>query len=219
MRKHNMGEIVFFGKITASVTHEQQNVLAIIQESAGLMEDLLTFSAEGSDSLNNRLEKSLTVIKKQLRRGIDLTTCLNRFAHSPDQPLTQIDLYEITEQMTILSSRFAALKEVVLINHAPDQPIQIVINLVQLQIALFSSIEYCLDLLTPGGQLDISLEKQSKMVLVKLLFDENFLWYGGLVRNLPRTSHWESLVKNMISLEGSVEFYRSGNGIVLVLPQ
>ncbi len=219
MRKPNTAEIGFFGKITASVTHEQQNVLAIIQESAGLMEDLLAFSTEGSDSLKKRLEESLTVIKRQLRRGIDLTTCLNRFAHGPDQPQAQVDLYEISEQMTILSNRFAALKNIVLINHAPDQPIQIVINPVQLQMALFSSIEYCLALLTPGGQLDISLEKRSGMVLVKILFDGSFLRHRGLIQNLPRTSHWESLVKNMTTLEGSVEFYRSGNGIILLLPQ
>jgi len=31
----------FMGRITASATHDMKNVLAIIKESAGLMEDLI----------------------------------------------------------------------------------------------------------------------------------------------------------------------------------
>ncbi|MCP3901564.1 MAG: sensor histidine kinase, partial [Desulfobacteraceae bacterium] len=37
----------FFGKITASITHEIQNVLAIIKENAGLMEDFLLINQSG----------------------------------------------------------------------------------------------------------------------------------------------------------------------------
>lgn len=128
MSDPNLNEITFFGKITASATHELQNVLAIIQESAGLMEDVLTFSTAESESLRENLETSLAVVKRQLTRGIDLTTRLNRFAHSPDQPLDRIDLYEITEQMTVLSHRFAASKNVTLTNHAPDLSIQVMIK-------------------------------------------------------------------------------------------
>ena len=37
-------EIVFIGKITASITHEIKNVLASIKELTGLMEDLVSMS-------------------------------------------------------------------------------------------------------------------------------------------------------------------------------
>ncbi len=37
----------FFGMINASISHEIKNVLAIISESAGLMEDLLLLAQKG----------------------------------------------------------------------------------------------------------------------------------------------------------------------------
>ncbi|MCP4757084.1 MAG: hypothetical protein GY866_39985 [Proteobacteria bacterium] len=217
MRKHNRGEIVFFGRITAGITHELQNVLAIIQESAGLMEDLLAFSTEESDSLKKRLEKSLTVVNRQLLRGVDLITHLNRFAHSPDQPLVQIDLQETIEQMTVLSRRFAALKKVVLKNHPPDQPIQIASNLVQVQMALFLSMECCLSLMAAGGQLDVALEKQSSKILILMSCEGSLSCRGNLAENLPGTDLWKSLDQTLRALEGSAEFDASGNGIVLSL--
>ena len=43
MKDNENGEIVFFGKITAGITHEMKNVLAIIKESSGLVEDSICF--------------------------------------------------------------------------------------------------------------------------------------------------------------------------------
>ena len=46
MKQRNEKELEFFGKITAGITHEMKNVLAIIKKSAGLMEDIMSLSAE-----------------------------------------------------------------------------------------------------------------------------------------------------------------------------
>lgn len=46
MKENENSEIVFFGKITAGITHEMKNVLAIIKESSGLMEDLILLRPE-----------------------------------------------------------------------------------------------------------------------------------------------------------------------------
>lgn len=218
MKNNNMEEVAFFGKITASVTHELQNVLAIVQQSSGLMEDLISFPAKESDLFKEKLQNPLMVINRQIQRGSGLIAYLNQFSHNPDKSVTQADLYEMIEQIIALSRRFAALKKVTLTNHAPDQPIIVVINLIQLQMALFLSMECCLDFLAPGGQLHIKLEKQSKKVLIKLSCEGDFLCDSGLTRNLPGTSHWESLGQTLTSLNGSVEFDPSGNGIFLLLP-
>jgi len=37
----------FFGKMTASISHELKNVLAIINENAGLLEDLCAMAEKG----------------------------------------------------------------------------------------------------------------------------------------------------------------------------
>ncbi len=216
--KHNREEIIFFGKITACITHELQNVLAIIQESSGLMEDQIAFSTDASGPLKDGIEKSLTVVNRQLLRGIGLLTNLNRFAHSPDQLLVHIDLYEVTEQMTILSRRFAALKKVVLINHAPDQPIRFTTNLVQLQLAIFLSIECCLSVLAPGNQIIINMKEHPSDILIQVLCDDNLACHGNLTENLSGTDLWKSLNQTLVKLEGSAEINDTVNGIILSLP-
>ena len=52
MNKIERKEVVFFGKITAGITHEIKNVLAIIQESSGLMEDILAVTED--DTFSNK---------------------------------------------------------------------------------------------------------------------------------------------------------------------
>ena len=39
----------FFGKMTASISHEIKNVLAIINENAGLLEDLALMADRGAE--------------------------------------------------------------------------------------------------------------------------------------------------------------------------
>lgn len=40
-RRRGECEIRFMGRITAGITHEMRNVLAVIRESAGLIQDLM----------------------------------------------------------------------------------------------------------------------------------------------------------------------------------
>jgi hypothetical protein len=62
-------EMAFLGKITASMTHEISNTLAIIQESAGLLSDLINLSKEGSFPHKEKFQRVLGNINDQVRRG------------------------------------------------------------------------------------------------------------------------------------------------------
>ena len=57
------GKAAFSDKVTASVSHEIQNVLAIIKENAGLMEDILHMNRENLSSSGDRLQKCIESIK------------------------------------------------------------------------------------------------------------------------------------------------------------
>ena len=56
MNEKAMDEIAFFGKVTASITHEIQNVLSIIKESSGLIDDVLSFSGKDAAALKKNLK-------------------------------------------------------------------------------------------------------------------------------------------------------------------
>ena len=79
-------EIAFMGKITAGITHEMNNVLATIKESGGLMEDIFALCRDQQIPHQDKFTRSLTTIKEQVKRGVELSTRLNRFAHSMDDP-------------------------------------------------------------------------------------------------------------------------------------
>ncbi|MFW5958169.1 MAG: hypothetical protein ACOCQ0_03330, partial [Desulfosalsimonas sp.] len=106
--------LAFFGKMTANLTHEFKNILAIIQESAGLMEDIMAISPLAQEKYQERFNKSMATIKKQLQRGMELATRFNRFAHAPDHTNAEMDLGETIDHFCTLTERFARLKYITL---------------------------------------------------------------------------------------------------------
>jgi hypothetical protein len=82
---------VFFGKMTASISHEIKNVLAII---------------------NEKVKTQAGRIKNQIRRADGIVKNMNKFAHSVDESLMSVDLAELSELMAALSGRFAYMRGV-----------------------------------------------------------------------------------------------------------
>ncbi|MEJ2236131.1 MAG: hypothetical protein P8X67_19675, partial [Syntrophobacterales bacterium] len=105
-------EIAFMGKVTASLSHEIKNTLAIINESVGLMGDLLLQDAPENWPQYSRLTELTASIEEQVQRSADIIKRLNQFAHSMDKSLVDIDLNELVQEITTLAQRFARLKRV-----------------------------------------------------------------------------------------------------------
>ena len=81
----------FFGQISASISHELKNVLGIINENAGLLEDL-TFMADRGVPLDPvRLKAMAESVKKQVGRANAIIGNMNRFAHSADRSYCTVD--------------------------------------------------------------------------------------------------------------------------------
>ena len=60
----------FFGKMTASISHEIKNVLAIINENAGLLEDLALLAGRGAAIDPQRLTNMSQAVMKQVKADI-----------------------------------------------------------------------------------------------------------------------------------------------------
>jgi signal transduction histidine kinase len=112
-----------FGSISASISHELKNALAIINENAGLLEDL-SFMAEKGLSLDPaRLKNLAASIGKQIQRADGIIRNMNHFAHSADETIKCTDLGETLTLIIALTSRLAAMKNVTLNFIPPPQPI------------------------------------------------------------------------------------------------
>lgn len=144
-------DLAFFGKIAASVTHELRNVLAVINETNGLMADLLAMMREAPFQHLEKFQRSVQKIEEQVRRGVEITSRFNRFAHSMDHACADIDLNSILTQTVSLAQRLAALRNVELKATVCDHPIMLFTNAFRTQMALTMAIEAFIGCLNGGS--------------------------------------------------------------------
>jgi signal transduction histidine kinase len=95
--------LVFQGRITASVSHELNNVLATISETAGLMADLTELADSGRPLDTAELRSCGKTIVDEVKRGFRVVKNLNVFAHSADDPVAEVDLGELVALVAGLS--------------------------------------------------------------------------------------------------------------------
>lgn len=135
-------QLQFFGRITAGVTHELNNVIAIIRELSGLMDDLM-IGAEQSGRVNTEKFKSIiNRISDQTVRGEEIVKRLNRFAHSVDVPERDINILETLRDVCALSQRFASVKNIEIILQDAEESGCVTTNPYLFQLAVFSCIDF-----------------------------------------------------------------------------
>jgi len=113
----------FFGKISASISHELKNVLAIINENAGLLEDFALMADRGVPFDAARLKTMAQSVKKQISRADTIIRNMNRFAHSTDQTVVTVDLAETIETVMAVTARFAFMRGIKIELQLPENPV------------------------------------------------------------------------------------------------
>ncbi len=146
-------EIAFLGKITASMTHEIANSLAIILESAGLLSDILSLSQEGDFPHREKFQRVLGNINDQVKRGVDISGRLNQFAHSMDEPLAEVNVPELLGRIVLLMRRLAKHRGVELTAGEQTPNITFRSDPFRLQLVLASAIECLVGALPEGGSI------------------------------------------------------------------
>ncbi|MBL0701223.1 MAG: HAMP domain-containing histidine kinase [Desulfosarcina sp.] len=131
----------FFGKISASISHEINNVLAIINENAGLLDDFTIMADKGMPLDPNRLKNVASKILVQIRRADEIVRNMNTFSHTIDQIKADLDLRETVEFVVTLAHRFASMRGITIKIKPPE-------NIVTISTAAFfleNLIWLCLD--------------------------------------------------------------------------
>jgi C4-dicarboxylate-specific signal transduction histidine kinase len=164
-------EMRFFGSVSASISHEINNRLAVINEKAGLLEDLATMLARGKEVDVARFEVQSKKIVEQVRLAKQTVRDLNRFAHSVDFQQTTTDVAELVEFVCALYARKAATAEATLTISEPSDSVTITMNPFFLQILI-------------GRAIDLSLvrigESRRVTIDVEATLEDLTLRFGGL---------------------------------------
>jgi C4-dicarboxylate-specific signal transduction histidine kinase len=203
----------FFGKISASISHEMKNVLAIINENAGLLEDLTLMADRGQPIDPARLIKMAAAVKKQIVRADEILKNMNRFAHSIDKTLAEVDLNQSIELFMALTDRFIARRGVKVDLQLPANP-------VAFQTAPF----FLMNLLWLC--LDFSMSASGDEKRVKLIAEETengvriqFRRLAGITAALLETFPSDREKNLLALLAADLTTESEGEGIVLRLPK
>lgn len=100
----------FFGRISASISHELKNAISIINESAGLLEDLTLLAQKNVPIDANRLLTTAKRIQHQVDRADGILKNMNWFGHSIDRPLVTADIHEVLSYLMALTRRITDMK-------------------------------------------------------------------------------------------------------------
>ena len=160
--------LLFFGKVTASISHELNNVFAIVNEQAGLQDDLLDGVKKDGRLDPNRILAVCHNVQKQIRRGEEIVRRLNRFAHTVDDAFSEFDLRDVVKAISAIAQRFASLKNVRLQIQNPDRAVPATGNRFLVQFVFFTAIDWALNRSSEDSSLSISLRDETDEALVSV---------------------------------------------------
>ena len=143
-RLRTQPELAFFGTVTASLSHELRNVLATVDEYAGLMADF--GEAAGPDGVVSA-EKVRSISERialQVLRGREISRRLNRFSHTVDRASETFELNEMVEETVHLVSRLAYLEQVRLSTQLSEQETQVTLDAFACGFVIFIAIQLAL---------------------------------------------------------------------------
>ena len=155
----------FFGEMSASVSHEIKNVLAIVKENAGLLQDMLAMNAKGIPLDPERLIRLAQSIDRQVARGDGIVKNMNRFAHSADHPSETVDVHETIRFVIDLAARLIVMKG------RPPQfeaaaPLTAVTNRFFLKRLIWAGLCRAMEACAPEGAIVIVAEKTDASVRI-----------------------------------------------------
>jgi C4-dicarboxylate-specific signal transduction histidine kinase len=146
----------FFGRMSASISHELKNVLAIIKENAGLLNDYLSMMSKGKPIDPERFQTVTRRIDAQTRRADTIIKYLNQFAHTVDSFNQQVDLNQVLDLLTALHQRTAAMQQVTLSAKPADKPVEVTTSPFVLLTALGLGVSFALQAVAKGKALTLA---------------------------------------------------------------
>ncbi len=143
-RRFRDQSLAFFAKIVAGQGHEITNVLNIINELNGLLQDLMAGADRGHQVNLERVKTISEKVQFQVQRGETMVRQVRAFAHNADVPVTVFDLKTVLEQVVFLAERHTRLSKSELVPDFPEDSTPLECSPFQLQQAVFLAIDAAL---------------------------------------------------------------------------
>ena len=191
----------FFGEMSASISHEIKNVLAIINENAGLLQDMLRMSEKGMPLSPERLLGLAQSITRQVARGDRIVKGMNQFAHSADHPQEMVDVGEVITFMANLAARLIAMKGAAPQIDASTTPVKAVTNRFFLEDLVWACLCRAMDARDADQPVRMAAEKIENTARVRFYGLAGDSLAGGAGWPSPR----EKLLAGLLSAQLAVD--------------
>lgn len=159
-------DLAFCGLIAADVSHELRNVLSVIGEYAGLLDDLIGLAEQGKPADYAKLRKLSANIARQVKRGTETMERFSRFAHAADGQTSGFDLAALVENLAALLQGRVSLAGCRLEAELPAQSLPVRGDPFALQHLVFLSIQWVLDSLEKGESVRVKLLPQGPAAVI-----------------------------------------------------
>jgi light-regulated signal transduction histidine kinase (bacteriophytochrome) len=157
----------FFGMTNRLISHEIKNILAIISETSGLMNELVELSEKGMELPPDKLRSLSESMIEEVQRANRIVRNMNTFAHSVDDFFTEVDMRETMSLMTEVCPLDSALRKTEL-NFVSSDACFIFTSPLFLENLIFHVINFSLRHPDQGKKIRISLESKGNKTRVTL---------------------------------------------------
>jgi len=151
--------LAFYSKVSASISHEIKNSLAVLNESAGYLEDVTLMAKKGMNVDMDRLQTLAGTMLKQVQRADTIVKNMNRLAHSLDDPASQIDLNSLLELMINLSERTTVTRGFKVSAALSNTPITITTHPFFLENLIWLILDFAMNVTGDAKTIELQLSK------------------------------------------------------------
>ena len=132
----------FMGRVSADISHEVTNVLAVLGELSGLLADLAAADRARRRPLSaEKVSMTAEKLSAQVDRGKDIVRHFNRFAHSMDLAVTPVLLDEAIERFAVLARRIAQRRRTEIVTAVGDVSVTMPLDAFALYRLLFDAFD------------------------------------------------------------------------------
>jgi signal transduction histidine kinase len=155
----NNDDLAFFGKVNASISHELKNILAIISEAAGLLQDLTEMAAKGQKIELEMLNTCSQDIIEEIQRGFTTIKQMNTFSHSVDDPLKSVNLIEVINLVINLAG-FLSFAGKVRFDPPQDGATMVLTCPFRLQNLVYQTLVFAFKSVGADGEIQVTLDRE-----------------------------------------------------------
>ncbi len=192
---HNV--LKFFGGLTASVTHELNNTIGIINENAGLLEDLGLMAKSGMAPDIDKWMEITRKITEHIRRTRETLRNLNKFSHSTDNIKSLVNPYDLLNLVVSLSKKRLSEKNVTAFVVKKDESFNIYTSPFLFLHLTGTSLMHAADQADENKKIIISADGNDKMLCIT---------FSGIINENNKDFPDESTERIMNILDAKIKF-------------